>query len=114
MTEMIELTNNEYVTINYQSWETDTNKTGKRTNYEQLIYLTVPKKYKDLLMVYLEKDKKYNVDIYQTIWNKEQIGTVRYTITLKTSSEKRKETLTNKLSNDLFSFFENERVLLEA
>lgn len=101
--EVIELTNYRMASIRSQSWETTT-LTGKDTIYTLEVKLTAPKEYKDQLYDYLTK-KGYNVIA---------INAHTLEVNLKTGQAKQREKLTDNLSDDVNSFFENERVLLEA
>lgn len=101
--EVIELPNYEMASIRSNSWNTDTI-TGKDTNYTLEVTLTAPKDYCDDLHKYLTKLK------YEVI----AINKHTLEVTLKTKQAKRRETLTDELSDDVNLFFENGRVLLEA
>lgn len=98
--EVIELPNYEMASIRYNSWNTDT-LTGKDTNYTLEVTLTAPKDYCDDLHKYLTK-QDYKV-----------IARNNHTleVTLNTKQAKRRETLTDKISDDVNLFFENDSVL---
>lgn len=98
--EVIELPNYEMASIRYNSWNTDTI-TGKDTNYELEVTLTAPKNYNDKLHNHLTK-KGYKV----IVRNNHTLE-----VTLNTKQAKRRETLTDRLSDTVNLFFENERVL---
>ena len=99
--EVIELTNYQMATIRYNSWNTDTNQTGKGTEYTLEVTLTTPKEYSKPLYDDLTK-KGYNV----TTRNGHTLE-----VTLKTRQAKKRETLTDSISDSVYSYFENERVL---
>lgn len=105
--EMIELNDDSFVMINYPSWETDTI-TGKDTEYTQEVKLTTPNKYNEQLYDHLT-EKGYNVNFGTDIW---VTGSDRQlTVILKTKQAKKRETLTDSISNDTYLYFENARLL---
>ena len=99
--EVIELKNYEMVSIRSNSWNTEPSKTGKRTSYELEVTLTAPKNYSNQLYDYLTK-KGYNAFVRNN-------HTLE--VTLKTNQAKQRETITDKLSDDVNLFFENDRLL---
>lgn len=102
--EILELTTDEMVTLGYGTWETDTNNKGTGTSYKQEIKLTVPKGYNDKLYDYLTA-LNFDVHFGTDVWipkTEEQL-----TVKLKTSQKKRREILTDRVSDTVYTYFEN-------